>query len=173
MVWDRFQAEAEADLEKAQERYVKALEEHERDLAKWCEEESARNAEEESTVDAPKRKGKKPARKLIPLPPNVPRARLQDGDVVNFLRLATALKIFLGPSINDQGIARAEELFREYLTNLDEVCRVLLICCICACSRQNPFSCTDPMASSLITIGRSTSPTSYATSGPFMGSGRS
>ncbi len=33
VVWDRFQEEANSDLEKAQERYWKSLKEHENDLA--------------------------------------------------------------------------------------------------------------------------------------------
>lgn len=133
VVWDRFQEEANSDLEKAQERYWKSLKEHENDLAKWEKEESARKAEEESAPDASKKKEKKALRKPKPLPPNVPRSRLQDKEVVNFLRLASALKIFLGTSINEEGIVRAEELFKEYLSNLDEV-RVLISCRL-RCSR--------------------------------------
>ncbi len=79
--------------------------------------EDARKAEENTPGNTKKKIKAKPP----PILPDVPRARLQEGEVENFLRLATALKIFLGASITDEGIDRAELLFREYLCNLEEV----------------------------------------------------
>lgn len=46
VVWDRFQPEAVGDLERAQMRYVKELEELEKDVAKWREEESVKTVDD-------------------------------------------------------------------------------------------------------------------------------
>ncbi|TDL16892.1 hypothetical protein BD410DRAFT_844068 [Rickenella mellea] len=46
---------------------------------------------------------------------------MQDGEAVNFLRLATALKILLSSSIDEPQLQRAETLLLDYLQGLKEL----------------------------------------------------
>lgn len=49
---------------------------------------------------------------------------MKKGEVVNFLRLSTALKIYLSTSITDAGIDRASKLLEEYLLELGQVSNI-------------------------------------------------
>ncbi|KAJ7626767.1 hypothetical protein B0H17DRAFT_1218508 [Mycena rosella] len=51
---------------------------------------------------------------------------MQQGEDVNFLRFATALKILVGSSISDNGLERAKVLLQEYLLTFSKVCASLL-----------------------------------------------
>ena len=150
IVWDRFQEEAEADLDRALEKYEEALVQYEADLAEWnkaiaSEEvegpideqngvqdtnldgnlpdqtESSPTPPEKDGAEEPPRKRKR-TRDPKPTPPDVPESRMKEGEVENFLRLAAALRLFLGASVTTTGIARAKKLFTDYLLELEEVC---------------------------------------------------
>ena len=54
-------------------------------------------------------------------PPDVPRPRMQKDEVKNFLRLSTALKLLLAPSITDASIDRASKLYEDYVLELEHV----------------------------------------------------
>ena len=46
---------------------------------------------------------------------------MQKDEVKNFLRLSTALKLLLAPSISDASIDRASKLYEDYVLELDQV----------------------------------------------------
>jgi hypothetical protein len=50
---------------------------------------------------------------------------MQEGEDINFLRFATALKILVGSAINDPGLEKAEKLLQEYLLNFAVVSRLI------------------------------------------------
>jgi hypothetical protein len=101
IVWERFFKEAETEHNSALQRYDKKQTEYRTKMRAW----------EKGT-----RKSDPPTAPLKPVP------RMQAGEQINFLRFATALKIFVSSSISTQGINRAENLYREYLLNYLEVC---------------------------------------------------
>ena len=54
-------------------------------------------------------------------PPDVPVPRMQVGEVRNFLRLSTAIKLLLASSVCEESIVRGQTLLSEYLLGLHEV----------------------------------------------------
>lgn len=69
-------------------------------------------------------RGKKRKTDSKPIPPEEPSPRLQPDEPENFLRLATALKIFLSVAIADDSIPRGEVLYETYLLEFRRVSTV-------------------------------------------------
>ena len=60
-------------------------------------------------------------------PPPIPKPRMKKGEVANFLKLATSLKIYLSRSISDAAVERASKLYEEYICELEQVSMYVLI----------------------------------------------
>jgi hypothetical protein len=120
-VWDQFQRQAAKDFNNANIRYEKQLAVHLQDLAKWEQEHQQQQASTSTTIAKGKGKRKAGDPKPRPAPPVKPLPRMHEDEPVNFLRLATALKLLLGQSIDEAMILRGAQLFEDYIIHFKEV----------------------------------------------------
>ena len=118
-MWNQFQHQAAKDLNNAIAKYEKNLTTHLRDLEKWEQQQASAQT---STMTA-KGKGKQKADnpKPRPVPPVKPLPCMHEDEPVNFLRLAAALKVLLGQTINEAMILRGARLLEDYLIHFEAV----------------------------------------------------
>jgi hypothetical protein len=102
LVWDRFLKDAEQEHKNALERHTQKVTDYKKKMKAW---------------ERGHKKSDPPTS-----PPAAPVPRMRAGEDLNFLRFATALKIFVSSSISTEGINRAAKLFQEYLLGYLEVC---------------------------------------------------
>src|SRR4030081_182920 len=96
--------------------HEKNMEKYLQDLAKW----EANKDKEQRDKQSSATKGKdKPSVK--PTQPQAPQPRMHTDEPINFLRLATALKMLLSRTVSDQSIARGATLYTEYLFGFKQV----------------------------------------------------
>ncbi|TDL13709.1 hypothetical protein BD410DRAFT_734964 [Rickenella mellea] len=115
IVWDMYSEEANVDFQKAKLKWEDDKKEYEMAMALW--ESNAHQDAETGEIQT----GKKRKADGQPVPPKKPKVRMQDGEARNFLRLATALKILLSSSIDDEQLERAQILLEEYLLGFKEL----------------------------------------------------
>ena len=99
------------------------------DLEAWKKKQGAASKGPQSAA-----KGKSKAQKKTtgvddkPTRPKKPVPRMQKDEPYNFLRFATALKIFLGSSVQKNMIPRAAGLLQDYLCGFQKVSSVVSVC---------------------------------------------
>ncbi|KAF8136825.1 hypothetical protein K438DRAFT_750317 [Mycena galopus ATCC 62051] len=99
VVWDDWLETTETQYQTARDKYEnKTVPAYKQKLKAW-QRNKAKNKGPEPTKPAP------------------PISRMQQGEDINFLRFATALKIFVGSAITTEGLKKAENLLCEYLLN--------------------------------------------------------
>lgn len=112
-----FLEQAQEDFASAETKYAAAKEKYKEDLIAWKRKQEHKSTSATSTS----KHSKKPATDEKPKEPTAPRARMHKDEPVNFLRLATALKIIMGSSVKEDIITRALSLLEEYLIEFRKV----------------------------------------------------
>ena len=110
IVWDCFLSESDRDYDRAMTTHQNQMDLHHQKLAEWEKHRSAPGKGKAKAKPPPK-----------PVPPTQPRRRLHEDEPVNFLRLTTALKLFLSRIVSNASIQRAAILYEEYLFEYKKV----------------------------------------------------
>ena len=124
-----FEEESLTDFQKVHSQWEVDFKEYEKALASWEKTNlinMAAVADSEGTMQGTAQQpgingSKKRKVDAKPTPPVKPARRMQHGEAVNFLRLATALKILLSSSIDETQLQHGEALLLEYLQGFKDV----------------------------------------------------
>jgi hypothetical protein len=121
IIWDRFLDEATKEFNNstARETHDAAMTKYHQQLKVW-EDWGREQTAEPSTAQNKRRKTNENAPKK-PVKPPTPRLRMHKDEPTNFLRLATALKLFLNREVTDQTIDRGSMLYQDYLFGFKQV----------------------------------------------------
>jgi hypothetical protein len=128
-VWESFLPEAKVDFAAEQAKHKRAICSYDKELRRWEERTTSSTGTTDmasssqvhalsqmSSARTGNRKGKtampQDSKPILPVPPQ---PRMHADKVSLFLLLATALKLYLGRQIDEDGIVRASKLFQDYL----------------------------------------------------------
>ncbi|TFK50448.1 hypothetical protein OE88DRAFT_1735998 [Heliocybe sulcata] len=113
IIWDVYLKSAVAAVGTVRERYEEEMEDYKQNIKLWEAREARRKKKaQERGKTTPKTSSKKDPK---PTPPAEPEQHLHEEEPDIFLKFAMSLKVLLGRSIDERGIARALSLLQDYL----------------------------------------------------------